>query len=55
MALGMETVTYLEVSLKVQRLLAMLEPALIIGLGILIAGIIMSILVGVVSINDLPV
>ena len=44
-----------EVSLKVQRLLAMLEPALIIGLGILIAGIIMSILVGVISINDLPV
>ena len=44
-----------EVSLKVQRLLAMLEPALIIGLGVLIAGIIMSILVGVISINDLPV
>ena len=36
-------------------MLAMLEPLLIIGLGILIAGIIMSILVGVISINDLPV
>lgn len=44
-----------EVSIKVQRLLALLEPALIIGLGILIAAIIMSILVGVISINDLPV
>ncbi len=44
-----------EVSMKVQRLLALLEPALIIGLGILIAGIIMSILVGIISINDLPV
>ena len=44
-----------EVAIKVQRMLAMLEPLLIIGLGILIAGIIMSILVGVISINDLPV
>jgi len=44
-----------EVAIKIQRMLAMLEPLLIIGLGILIAGIIMSILVGVISINDLPV
>ena len=44
-----------EVSLSIQRLLAMVEPVLIIGLGIMIAGIIMSILVGVISINDLPV
>lgn len=44
-----------EVALKVQRILATLEPLLIIGLGVLIAGIIMSILVGVISINDLPV
>lgn len=44
-----------EVSTKVQRLLALLEPALIIGLGLVIAGIIMSILVGIISINDLPV
>jgi len=44
-----------EVSLSVQRLLAMVEPLLIVGLGIMIAGIIMSILVGVISINDLPV
>jgi general secretion pathway protein F len=44
-----------EVSITVQRLLAMVEPLLIIGLGVMIAGIIMSILVGVISINDLPV
>lgn len=44
-----------EVALKVQRMLALLEPTLIIGLGVLIAGIIMSILVGIISINDLPV
>ena len=43
-----------EVDTKVQRLLALLEPVLIIGLGIIIAAIIMSILVGIVSINDLP-
>ena len=43
-----------EVAIKVQRMLAMLEPVLIIGLGVVIAGIIMSILVGVISINDLP-
>ena len=44
-----------EVNTKVQRLLALLEPVLIIGLGIVIAAIIMSILVGIISINDLPV
>ena len=43
-----------EVNTKVQRLLALLEPALIVGLGVIIATIIMSILVGIVSINDLP-
>ena len=44
-----------EVAIKVQRMLAMLEPLLIIGLGIIIAGIIMSILIGIISINDLPI
>jgi general secretion pathway protein F len=43
-----------EVKKKIQRLLAMVEPVMIIGLGIIIAGIVMSILVGIVSINDLP-
>ena len=44
-----------EVSINVQRMLAMLEPILIVGLGVIIAGIIMSILVGIISINDLPI
>jgi general secretion pathway protein F len=43
-----------EVSTQVQRLLMVLEPILIIGLGVAIAGIIISVLIGIVSINDLP-
>jgi len=42
-----------EVKTAVQRLLALLEPLLIVGLGVLIAGIIMSILVAIVSVNEL--
>lgn len=42
-----------EVRISVQRMLALLEPALIIGLGIIVGGIIMSILVAILSINDL--
>jgi general secretion pathway protein F len=44
-----------EVETSIQRLLMLLEPALIVGLGIVIAGIIMSILIGIISINELPV
>ncbi|WP_341502603.1 type II secretion system F family protein [Gallaecimonas sp. GXIMD4217] len=44
-----------EVETAIQRLLAVLEPVLIVGLGLLIAGIIMSILVAILSINELPV
>jgi len=43
-----------EVGLSIQRMLTILEPALIVGLGLLIAGIIMSILVAIMSINELP-
>jgi len=43
-----------EVEMKIQRLLALLEPLMIIGLGVVIAGIIMSVLVGIISINELP-
>jgi general secretion pathway protein F len=43
-----------EVETSIQRLLMLLEPALIVGLGIVIAGIIMSVLVGIISINELP-
>ncbi len=41
----------LETLLK--RLIGILEPALVIGIGVIIAGIIASILVAVVSVNDL--
>ncbi|WP_432695491.1 type II secretion system F family protein [Marinobacterium sp. YM272] len=43
-----------EVGLNIQRMLTILEPLLIVGLGLLIAGIIMSILVAIMSINELP-
>ena len=43
-----------EVELTIQRLLSMLEPIMIVGLGVVIAGIIVSVLVGIISINDLP-
>ena len=42
-----------EVGISIQRMLAMLEPALIIGLGLVIGGIIASILVAILSINEL--
>jgi general secretion pathway protein F len=42
-----------EVQTTVKRMLALLEPVLILGLGIVIAGIIMSILVAIISVNDL--
>lgn len=42
-----------EVRLTVQRLLALLEPVLIVGLGIVIGGIIVSILMAILSVNDL--
>ncbi|QSA96710.1 type II secretion system F family protein [Methylococcus sp. EFPC2] len=42
-----------EVKIAIQRLLALLEPVLIVGLGIMIAGIIISILMAILSVNDL--
>ena len=42
-----------ETGTAIQRLLALLEPVLIIGLGLIVGGIIMSILVAVLSVNDL--
>ncbi len=43
-----------EVSTTTQRVLSVLEPLMIIGLGLVIGGIIMSILVAILGINDLP-
>lgn len=42
-----------EVASTVQRLLTLLEPALIVGLGVLVAGIIISILVAIMQANQL--
>lgn len=42
-----------EVGTVTQRLLALLEPVLILGLGVLIAGIIVSILLGILGVNEL--
>lgn len=42
-----------EVRSTVRRLMALLEPALILGLGLLIAGIILSILAAILRVNDL--
>lgn len=42
-----------EVKTAVQRMLALLEPILIVGLGLVIAGIIISILMAILSVNDL--
>ncbi len=42
-----------EVAVVTKRLLALLEPALILTLGVLIAGIIVSILLGILGVNEL--
>lgn len=42
-----------EVHAAVKRMLGLMEPLLILGLGLVIGGIIMSILVAVLSVNDL--
>jgi len=42
-----------QLRVSIQRLLALLEPALIITLGLMIAGIIVSILLAILSVNDL--
>ncbi len=42
-----------EVKSAVQRMLSLLEPLLIVGLGLIVAGIIMSIVVAIVSVNQL--
>jgi general secretion pathway protein F len=42
-----------EVSLAVKRMLALLEPMLILGLGLVIGGIILSILLAILKVNSL--
>src|SRR5690606_22202534 len=42
-----------EVGTVTQRLLALLEPALILSLGVMISGIILSILLGILGVNEM--
>ena len=42
-----------EVSMAVKRMLALLEPVMILGLGLIIGGIIMSILLAILKVNSL--
>lgn len=42
-----------EVALAVKRMLALLEPAMILGLGLIIGGIIISILLAILKVNSL--
>ena len=44
-----------EVNLSVKRIITIIEPVLIIGLGLIIGGVIMSILVTLLSVNDLVI
>jgi len=49
------TLTDQRIETGIKRLLTLLEPALIATLGVLIAGIIVSILLGILSLNELAV
>jgi general secretion pathway protein F len=53
MLLRVATIYDKQLRTSIQRMLALLEPALIITLGLMIAGIIVSILLAILSVNDL--
>jgi general secretion pathway protein F len=53
MLLRIATIYDKQLRTSIARMLALLEPALIITLGIMIAGIIVSILLAILSVNDL--
>ncbi len=55
MLLRVATIYDKQLRMSIARMLALLEPALIITLGIMIAGIIVSILLAILSVNDLAV
>lgn len=55
MLLRIATIYDKQLRVSIARMLALLEPALIITLGIMIAGIIVSILLAILSVNDLAV
>ena len=53
MLLRVATIYDKQLRVAIQRMLAFLEPVLIISLGLMIAGIIVSILLAILSVNDL--
>ena len=53
MLLRVATIYDKQLRVAISRMLALLEPALIISLGLMIAGIIVSILLAILSVNDL--
>lgn len=53
MLLRVSTIYDKQLKVSIQRMLAVLEPALILSLGLMIAGIIVSILLAILSVNDL--
>lgn len=55
MMLELSNILNREVEIGIKRLLTLVEPVLILVLGVLIAAIIVSILLGILSINDLAV
>ena len=55
MLIELATLTDQRVETGIKRLLTLLEPALIVVLGLLIAGIIVSILLGILSVNEIAV
>ena len=55
MMLELANILNREVETGIKRLLTLVEPVLILVLGVLIAAIIVSILLGILSINDLAV
>lgn len=55
MMLELATILNREVETSIKRMLTLVEPVLILVLGVLIAAIITSILLGILSVNDLAV
>ena len=53
MMLELSNILNREVEIGIKRALTMIEPVLILVLGLLIASIIVSILMGILSVNDL--
>lgn len=55
MLIELASLTDQRIETGIKRLLTLLEPALIVVLGVLIAGIIVSILLGILSVNEIAI